>query len=98
MSAPNTTQDTLPKPSAPLDFPRPTGLLVIVSPQTVLQSRAPQAATVIVDRASGKIKDILEGQLLKQGEDAGHSALEGAKEVEWLVLPEGKVLMPGLVE
>jgi hypothetical protein len=97
MSAP-IIQSTLPKPAVPMDFPRPTGLLVIVSPQTVLKSRAPQAATVIVDKASGKIKDILEGQLLKQGEDAGHPALEGAKEVEWVVLPEGKVLMPGLVE
>jgi hypothetical protein len=49
-------------------------------------------------RGQGFRKDLLEGQLLKQGEDAGHPALEGAKEVEWVVLPEGKVLMPGLVE
>ena len=73
-------------------------LLVIVSAQTVLKSRAPQAATVVVDRRSGKIKQVLEGQLLKPAEDAEHSALEGAKEVEWIVLPESKVLMPGLVE
>lgn len=92
------TQDTLPKPRVPLDFPHPTGLLVIVSPQTVLKSGAPQPATIIVDRASGKIKDILEGKLLKQSEDAGHPAMVGAKEVEWIVLPESKVLMPGLVE
>lgn len=92
------THDTVPKPDVPLDFPRPTGLLVIVSPQTVLKSRAPQRATIIVDRRSGKIEQVLEGQLLKQDEDAGHPALQGAKEVEWIVLPEGKVLMPGLVE
>lgn len=92
------THDTVPTPDVPLDFPRPTGLLVIVSAQTVLKSRAPQAATVVVDRRSGKIKQVLEGQLLKPAEDAEHSALEGAKEVEWIVLPESKVLMPGLVE
>ena len=92
------THDTVPKPDVPLDFPRPTGLLVIVSSQTVLKSRAPQPATVVVDRASGKIKDILEGQLLNQAKDGGHAALEASKEVEWLVLPPSKVLMPGLVE
>lgn len=89
---------TVPKPKHPLDFPRPTGLLVLVSPQTVLKGRAPQAATVIVDKASGKIKNVLEGELLKQEEGSSHSALQGAKDVEWIVVPEGKVLMPGLVE
>ncbi|KAJ9098073.1 hypothetical protein QFC20_006021 [Naganishia adeliensis] len=89
---------TVPKPKHPLDFPRPTGLLVLVSPQTVLKGRAPQAATVIVDKASGKIKNVLEGELLKQEEGSSHSALQGAKDVEWIVVPEGKVLMPGLVD
>jgi hypothetical protein len=90
--------NTVPKPEHPLDFPRPTGLLVLVSPQTVLKGRAPQAATVIVDRVSGKIKNVLEGELLKQEKDSSHPALGGAKEVEWVFVPEGKVLMPGLVE
>lgn len=92
------SKTTIPKPKQPLEFPRPTGLLVVVSPQTVLKDRAPQPATIIVDRASGKIKNVLEGQLLKQEEGSSHSALQGETNVEWVVVPEGKVLMPGLVE
>jgi hypothetical protein len=64
----------------------------------VLKGHAPQPATLIVDRASGKIRNVLEGQLSKQEEGSSHPALEGATEVEWVVVPEGKVLMPGLVE
>ncbi|KAJ9128291.1 hypothetical protein QFC24_000584 [Naganishia onofrii] len=87
----------LPTPAQPIDFPQPTGLLVLVCSQVVLPNHPPQAASIIVDRASGKIKDVLVGELLAEGEEM-HPALAEDKEVEWVLVDEGKVVVPGLVD
>jgi hypothetical protein len=87
----------LPTPAQPIDFPQATGLLVLVCSQVVLPNHPPQAATIIVDRASGKIKDVLVGELLAEGEEM-HPALAEDKEVEWVLVDEGNVVVPGLVE
>ncbi|KAJ9107839.1 hypothetical protein QFC19_002745 [Naganishia cerealis] len=86
--------------AAPIPHPKPEGsppLLVLVCAQTVLRGRPPQPATVVVDRTSGRIRDVLPGLLL--GPDSEHPALQAGKAaVEWVRVPEGRVLMPGLVD
>lgn len=84
-----------------MEFPQPpTGLLVLTCSQVVLQGLPVQPATIVVDRLTGKIKDVLAGELLGE-EEVGdrYSALGGEKDnVEWIRVEEGKVLVPGLVE
>jgi hypothetical protein len=56
-------------------------LLVLVCSQVVLPNHPPPAATIIVDRASRKIKDVLVGVPLAEGEERHPESAE-EKEVE----------------
>lgn len=79
-------------------LPRPTGLLVFSSAQTILPGhKDPRPVTIVVHRETGKILDVVEGDLVGREElDVGKY---GQGEVtEWVDVPEGKVLLPGLVE
>jgi hypothetical protein len=72
-------------------------LLVLVCSQVVLPNHPPPAATIIVDRAGRKIKDVLVGVPLAEGEER-HPELAEEKEVEWVLVDEGKVAVLGLGE
>lgn len=78
---------------------RPTGLAVFVSPLTTLPGFAePQPATIIVDQATGKVLDVVQGEL---AQDEGSLKLEqysSLKVDKFVKVPEGRVLLPGLVE
>lgn len=70
------------------------GLLVIVSRSTILpDSDELQPATIEVDKASGRISAVLVDRLKRREEYE-----EEQTAVEWVLVPEGRVLMPGLVE
>jgi hypothetical protein len=67
---------------------------VLVSRSTILPDHEdPQPATIEIDRETGRIVDVLVDTLKMKDEYDS----EG-REVTWVLVPEGKVLLPGLVE
>lgn len=74
------------------------GLKVIVAHQAVLPDQAVlQKATVVIDCSTGQILDVLQKVVLSKT-DFDLNKYGNKDVVEWIELPEEKVLMPGLVE
>jgi hypothetical protein len=92
--AAQTTTSIAPDFLHPIYPPVLTGLLVLVSRSTILPDHEdPQPATIEIDRETGRIVDVLVDTLKMKDEYDS----EG-REVTWVLVPEGKVLLPGLVE
>jgi hypothetical protein len=72
-------------------------LLVLVSHSVILPgSLDPQPATILVDIDSGKIVQVRQGHIAAK--DEYRDRLTKGEIVEWIEVPEGQVVLPGLVE
>lgn len=75
------------------------GLTVFSAPQAILPGSVdPQPATILVDRGTGKIVQVIAGKCLSKGELSVEESLGSDEVNEWVQVDETKVLIPGLVE
>lgn len=79
--------------------PRPSGLAVFVSPLTVLPgSTEPEPATIVINQETGKVVDVIPGQLIRDETSLDTRPYGDLKVDKFVEIPEGRVLLPGLVE
>jgi hypothetical protein len=74
-----------------------SSLLVLVSNSAILPgSLEPQPATILVNVDSGKIVQVRQGHIAAK--DEYQELLTKGDILEWIEVPEGQVVLPGLVE
>jgi hypothetical protein len=88
------------KPLSPSTLPpRPSGFAVFVSPLTVLPgSTEPEPATIVINQETGKVVDVIPGQLIRDETSLDTRKYGDLKVDKFVEIPEGRVLLPGLVE
>ena len=98
----NSLQQSKPnmKPLSSATLPAcPSGLAIFVSPLTILPDLAePHPATIIVDQTTGKVLEVIAGELLRDERSLDLQRYGGLEVNEIVEIPEGRVLLPGLVE